>query len=189
MKLSYCITCHTRLWQLRQTLSQNVYFTKVGEVEICILAYNDDTIEPYINEHYPQQVADGRIVVKSHNDDYVPKDGSDFACGHVKNLSHEMGVGEVLFNLDADNFITHRLHNELLELQEDQILMLDPRTVKPDGRSGRIGIHSTKFKRLRGYRDEGRSDDLDFIRRAFLLGLKAKYTICDVDPLPNVQEG
>ena len=54
MKISYCTTCKGRLWQLKQTLEHNLSFTKVGEFELCILAYNDDTVEPYLNEAFPE---------------------------------------------------------------------------------------------------------------------------------------
>lgn len=63
-----------------------------------------------------QHIADGRLKVKTHHDDYKPLDGSDFACGYVKNLSHAMGTGKILFNLDADNFIDNA-HELLLQLK------------------------------------------------------------------------
>ena len=48
MKVSYLTNCHNRLWQLQQTLHHNVKFTKIDEIEIVVLAYNDDSIKPYI---------------------------------------------------------------------------------------------------------------------------------------------
>lgn len=48
MKVSYLTNCHNRLWQLQQTLPHNLKFTKIDEIEIVVLAYNDDSIKPYI---------------------------------------------------------------------------------------------------------------------------------------------
>lgn len=188
MKISYCTTCFNRLWQLKQTLEHNLAFMKTGESELCILSYNDDSTEPYLYEKYADYIEDGRLKVKTHHDDYKPVDGSDFACGYVKNLSHAMGSGEILFNLDADNFITQRVNDELSQLDENQVLIIDPRKMNSDGRSGRIGVHSLFYKVIGGYHDTGRSDDSDFIRRSILAGANLKYTDCDLVPISNIQE-
>ena len=182
MKISYCTTCSGRLWQLKQTIEHNLSFTKAGEFELCILAYNDDTVEPYLNETFAEHITDGRLKVKTHHDDYKPLDGSDFACGYAKNLSHAMGVGEVLFNLDADNFIGNA-HKLLLQLKSYQVIK---NTAYPlDGRSGRIGVHKVVFERVGGYRDTGRTDDGDFILRCLRAGAKLLHMDCDIAPIAN----
>lgn len=185
MKISYCTTCKGRLWQLKQTLEHNLSFTKVSEFELCILAYNDDTVEPYLNEAFPEHIADGRLKVKTHHDDYQPIDGSDFACGYVKNLSHAMGTGKILFNLDADNFIDNA-HELLLQLKAGQIVK---NTAIPlDGRSGRIGVYRSLFKKVGGYRDTGRTDDGDFVLRCLKAGAKLLHMDCELAPIPNQQK-
>ena len=50
MKISFCTTVFKRLFQLKQTLPHNVKFTKVGEVEINILAYNAPSIRIYLEK-------------------------------------------------------------------------------------------------------------------------------------------
>ena len=52
MKISYCTSCGGRLWQLKQTIEHNLSFTKVAEVELCVLAYNDDEVEQYLLDKY-----------------------------------------------------------------------------------------------------------------------------------------
>ncbi len=183
MKISYCTSCCGRLWQLKQTIEHNLNFTKAGEIELCILAYNDDEVERYLNEHYPQHIADGRLKVKTHHDDYQPVDGSNFACGYVKNLSHAMGTGKVLFNLDADNFIDNA-HGFLLQLKPNQILK---NIALPDGRSGRIGVHRTLFNKVGGYQDVGRSDDGDFVLRCLRAGAKLLHMDCNLAPISNIE--
>lgn len=182
MKISYCTTCKGRLWQLKQTLEHNLSFTKVGEFELCILAYNDDSVEPYLNEAFPEYIADGRLKVKTHHDDYQPIDGSDFACGYVKNLSHAMGTGKILFNLDADNFIDNA-HELLLQLKAGQIIK---NTAIPlDGRSGRIGVYRSLFEKVGGYHDTGRTDDGDFVLRCLRAGAKLISIDCLMAPISN----
>ncbi|OTG87888.1 hypothetical protein [Acinetobacter sp. ANC 3813] len=184
MIISYCTVCGGRLWQLRRTLEHNLSFTEAGRFELCVLAYNDSTIEPYLREYYADYLLDGRLKVKTHFDNYQPADGSDFACGYVKNLSHAMGTGEILFNLDADNFIGEA-HELLQHLKPSQVIK--SRDFKQDGRSGRIGVYRELFTAVGGYRDTGRTDDGDFILRCLRAGAKLVHMNCSIPPLPNVQ--
>ena len=181
MKISYCTACKGRLWQLKQTIEHNLSFMKSGEFELCVLAYNDDTVELYLNEAFAEYIADGRLKVKTHHDDYKTVDGSDFACGYVKNLSHVMGRGKILFNLDADNFIDNA-HEILLQLKPDQIVK---NIALPDGRSGRIGVYKALFKKVGGYHDVGRSDDGDFVIRCLRAGAKLIFMDCFMAPISN----
>ena len=185
MKISYCTACKGRLWQLKQTIEHNLLFMKRGEFELCVLAYNDDLVEPYLKEHFAEHIADGRLKVKTHHDDYKPLDGSDFACGYVKNLSHAMGTGKILFNLDADNFIDNS-HELLLQLKAGQIIKNNAYPL--DGRSGRIGVYRTLFKKVGGYRDTGRTDDGDFVLRCLRAGAKLLHMDCEIAPIPNQQK-
>ena len=182
MIISYCTVCGGRLWQLRRTLAHNLSFTESGRFELCVLAYNDSTVEPYLREHYAEYLQDGRLKVKTHFDDYQPVDGSDFACGYVKNLSHAMAQGEILFNLDADNFIGNA-HGLLLQLEPNQIIKCND--VYLDGRTGRIGVYRQLFDRVQGYRDTGRTDDGDFVFRCIRSGAKLVQMECLIPPLPN----
>lgn len=185
MIVSLCTVVCNRLWQLEETLKHNKDFLKVDEVELCIAAYNDDTIVPFLKENYSSYLADGRIVVEEFVDNYKPRDGSSFACGHAKNLSHRLGKGKVLFNLDADNFMDETTLKQLYALKPRQILFNSPRDNLGDGRAGRIGCPRSLYYSLCGYRDVGRNDDGDFILRAILQGSKGIHSVCVLKPLPN----
>lgn len=185
MLISYCTSCHKRLCQLKQTIEHNLSFTKVNEVELCILAYNDDEVEPYLRAYYADYMEDGRLKVLTHYDDYKPVDGSTFACGYVKNLSHAMASGIVLCNLDADNFIGD-WHSHVLDLKPGQVLK--NLVSRNDGRSGRIACHKSLFTVVGGYRDVGRSDDGDFILRCLRAGAKLIQIDCNIAPIPNCKD-
>lgn len=178
MKISYCTTCHNRLWQLKQTLQHNLTFTKAGEVELCILAYNDAEVEPYLRENYTQYIADGRLKVRTINSPI------EFTCGRVKNLSHAMGTGEILFNLDADNFICNA-HQALLNLKPYQVIKGKITTCS--GESGRIGVYRNMYSLVGGYRDVGLNDDGDFISRCLRKGARLVHLECEIPPIPNEQ--
>lgn len=182
MKVSYCTTCGNRLWQLKQTLPENVKYLIPGEVELCILAYNDPTVERYLREHYSEYLKDGRIKVRSHYEKRIFADGSNWSCGPIKNLSHEMGSGEILFNLDADNFIDNSLEY-LVNLKENEIAHNPP--TLGIGHLGRIGVYRSLFDKVGGYRDVGRADDGDFIGRCLNTGARLVKLRCSVPPIDN----
>lgn len=154
-------------------------FTKSGEVELCILSYNDDEVEPYLRLNFPEYINDGRLKVKSMYHE-LP-----FTCGRVKNFSHAMGTGKILFNLDADNFICNG-HDHALALRPRQILK---NTVHDTfGVSGRIAIYKDDFYRIGGYRDVGRHDDGDIVLRAVKDGMCLLSMRCDILPISNEYE-
>lgn len=184
MLISYCTTCHKRLWQLKQTLGHNLAYTIAGKVELCILAYNDAETYEYLRRFYAHYINDGRLRVLSHVEDRVFADGSRWSCGYVKDLAHKMGRGRVLFNLDADNFIDDPLHAALLALPASHILIIKQDKGVPDGRSGRIGIHREKYGKA-FYRDRGRSDDGDFISQCIVAGAAVQQIACQHTPIDN----
>lgn len=187
MKLSYCTTCHGRVWQLTRTLPHNTKYLKSGDVELVIVAYNDDRVKPFLQANYADYLGDGRIRVIEHDSDKVFADGRRFSCGYVKDIAHRAGLGDVLFNLDADNFIDDELHQTLLTLPANTLLITKQSEWQPDGRSGRIGCHKSDYGKIY-YRDKGRNDDGDFMLQAHLARIKKIQIPCLIKPIPNKQE-
>lgn len=184
--ISLCTVVSNRLWQLKDTLRHNLGFTRVGDVEICIAVYNDrDGAVDYLDEHYSEYLVDGRLRYVEFVDTYAPIDGSAFACGHAKRYSHSIANGNILFNLDADNFMDAETMRKLKGLRPKEILILDPRTMLPDGRAGRIGLHKDLYHRLGGYVDKGRRDDIDLVFRATMMGCRTVYHTCAIPPISN----
>jgi hypothetical protein len=185
MLLSYCITCHKRLWQVVQTLDHNLKYTVKDTIDICLLLYNDEESFKYLQTNYRKFINDGRL--KLYNFKEEPKifqDGTSWSCGYTKNLIHMKAKGEVLFNLDADNFIDNNLQKRLLVLKENELIITSRREWLPDGRSGRIGVHSKLYKDVQ-YRDKGRNDDGDFINRCVRKGCKVIEISCPLKPISN----
>lgn len=184
IRLSYCTTCHNRLWQLKKTLPHNTRYLKCGEVELVIVAYNDDSVLPFLQTHYAEYLNDARIRVIEHTEDKIFADGSRWSCGYVKDIAHRAGLGEVLFNLDADNFIDDDLQHALLTLPTKTMLITKQSEWRPDGRSGRIGVHKADYGNI-VYRDKGRGDDGDFMLQAYWARIKKIQIPCRFAPIPN----
>lgn len=184
MKISFCSTCHKRLWQLEETLEHNLGYIVKGESEICLLFYNDYDSFLFIKDKFSSDITEGKLRIFNHQEDRVFIDGSRWSCGYVKDLAHKKAVGSVLFNLDADNFIDDTIYSSLLQLEKREFLITLQSEWKPDGRSGRIGIHKSLYGKVR-YRDKGRDDDGDFIRQCLKLGMRAKQVPCLITPIDN----
>lgn len=184
MKLSYCATCYNRLWQLEKTLPHNIHYLKCDEIELVIVAYNDNSVLPFLQTNYADYLNDNRIRVIEHNEDKIFSDGSHWSCGYVKDIAHRAGLGDVLFNLDADNFIDDELHRTLLTLKANTLLITKQSEWQPDGRSGRIGCHKSDYGKI-SYRDKGRNDDGDFMIQAYLARIKKIQIPCPIKPVPN----
>lgn len=185
MKISYCTTCKDRLWQVVQTLEHNLSFTKSGVVDICLLFYNDEISYNYIYENFNEYIKDGRLKIFLHLEDKIFKDGTDWSCGYVKHLVHLKAQGEVLFNLDADNFIDENLQEKLFKLTPSHIIITTRKEWLPDGRSGRIGINRSLYLKIEGYRDKGKADDGDFIFQCLAQRCKFLEVSCLHKPISN----
>lgn len=184
MRISYCTTCHQRAWQLAQTLLHNVKYLVKNDIEMVIVAYNDNSVLPFIQNNYADYLGDGRIRVIECNEDKIFADGSRWSCGYVKDIAHSQAVGDVLFSLDADNFIDDELHQTLLTLPANTLLITKQSEWLPDGRSGRIGLNKSDYSNIR-YRDKGRNDDGDFIHQAISARLQVKQIPCKYKPIAN----
>lgn len=184
MRISYCTTCHQRVWQLVQTLPHNVKYLVKNEIEMVIVSYNDNSVLPFMQNTYADYLGDGRIRVIEYNENRIFADYSAWSCGYVKDIAHKQATGDVLFNLDADNFIDDELHQTLLTLPANTLLITKQSEWLPDGRSGRIGLKKSDYSNIR-YRDKGRNDDGDFIHQAILARLQIKQITCKYKPIPN----
>lgn len=184
MNISYCITCHNRLWQLKQTIEHNLKYTKPDEIELCILFYNDLDSLNYVYKNYSEYIDTKQLRLLSVFEDKVFEDGSRWSCGYVKDLVHKQAKGKVLFNLDADNFIDDVLQKHLLTLQPHQVIITKQSEWKADGRSGRIGMHHLMYKKVK-YLDKGRDDDGDILRQVLHQQAKFIELPCLYTPINN----
>lgn len=186
--LSLCTVVSGRLWQLKKTLKVNVKQLIVDSVILEILAYNDDSVLPYIQEEYRENIENGTIIVHVVNDDYKPIDGSDFACGYTKHIIHTLAKGDFVFNLDADNFINKQTIKQLKDLKIGHFLFTNPWAKKVEGAQGRIGMHKSLYEKIGGYRDKGRADDSDMLARLNRFGFSGVFEKSCRTPLSNIEK-
>ena len=182
MKISFCTTCMGRAHHLKETLPQNIRdnpATEDMDVEFVVLNYNsqDDlhewmTTDPEMKAH----IESGLVRYGKTTDPEF------FHMSHAKNMAHRMATGDVLCNLDADNFLGNRFAELLHQnFSENMDIVINPSVrasrllgKEEQGFFGRVVISKDNFMTLGGY-DETFSgwggEDTDFLQRAKGLGL------------------
>ncbi len=170
--ISFCITCMGRLYQLRETLPANLeLMAPHANVEFVILNYNSpDELHEWMREQHLDLIRAGRIR-------YALNPAPErFHASKAKNQAHRLATGDILVNLDADNFIggSYGLMMEWFARNFDICLHMFSGTYG-DGSFGRIAMARKHFLALGGY-DESfmpmGAQDRDLIRRARAYGLK-----------------
>ena len=165
--ISFCTTCKGRLWQLEQTLIQNINIIEnVENVDIILLDYHsEDGLKEYIFNNFYNHLRSGKLKYYS-----LLSKAEYFNMSYAKNIVHCLSNSDVLFNLDADNFIGSTV-NELKELRVGDFLMPPYIPNTETGTCGRIGVPRETFHLLHGYNESilgMGNDDGDFIRRLLL---------------------
>jgi hypothetical protein len=118
-----------------------------------------------------------------------------FKMAHAKNLSHRISTGDILCNLDADNFIVRDFSTWLrARFSEDPDIIISAKNMRPTGYietrvlrrilghprptaglSGRIALTRNNFTKIGGYDERYSawgSDDVDFQLRAIKAGIR-----------------
>jgi len=161
-----------RLFQLEQTLPANLIRTAgFDDVEFAILNYNSpDGLHMWMQAHMMKYIRSGRIRYA------LNPEPTQFHSSKAKNQAHRLATGDILINLDSDNFIgdSYELIAETFHQSKAVCLQMYGGSCR-DGTFGRIGIHSDYFYALGGY-DESflpmGGQDVDLIHRAKAFGLR-----------------
>ena len=149
------------------------------EVEFVVVNYGN---RPEMHEwmmtdpQMQEEIAAGRLV-------YAAIEAPDgFRHSHAKNVAHRMASGDVVCNVDGDNFTGRGFATALARrFEQDMDLVVSPstRTLKAtgdydDGVYGRIALSRDNFHALGGYRESYKGwgrEDADLLRRSRMAGL------------------
>src|SRR5580658_5872358 len=151
-RISLCTVSMDRTHHLRQTLARNILDNRgYKDLEYILLDYNSkDGCECFVRDQLTELIEDGTLVY------YKTTDPTYFHHSHSRNMAFRLATGDLLCNIDADNFT-----GEAFAAYLDTVFSLD----KDD------------FLAIRGY-DETMNgygfEDLDLINRLLMTGLKRK---------------
>lgn len=172
--ISLCTTCMNRLPHVKETIIRNILDNRSCEnIEFVLLDYNStDGLEDYVKNNLHSYIADGSISY------YRTETPSVYSMSHSRNLAFRLAKGEILCNVDADNFTGKDFASHVLELfssQEDIFLSTHKASWVKNDVLGRIAVRNRDFMALGGYDEQMKFygfDDYDLINRLQIYGLK-----------------
>ena len=141
------------------------------------------------HDHLKVTIPHNLMVARGIDCEFVYVDFSEYSdvweVSRAKNIAHDMASGEILVNVDADNFLSRDYIDGVLNLfNKDMDIIIHG---EGEGVGGRIAISKFNYLRLGGYDERFRSwgfDDVDFIYRAMNLGLR-RYTADNIRYIPH----
>jgi glycosyltransferase involved in cell wall biosynthesis len=181
MQISFCTSCCNRTHYLKQTLQHNLQQIVNTNHQIVVVDYgSSDDLSLYM-QHFRKHA----------NLKFYSIDTDDWHMSKAKNASHAAADGDVLFNLDCDNYISKELISYIESLMSKQpncvLHNADCPAGKPidfdyttasilpdiwsdgDGTGGRIALSAKNFFKLGGYDESFGAmgyQDNDLISRA-----------------------
>ena len=159
-KISYCITCHNRTWQLKQTLAHNILGLQEDEQIVLVNYSSNDGLDEFIKTNHIKSIVDNKLKYI-----YVC-DQNYYNCSIAKNIAHYFADSDYVINLDGDNFIDEFRKNidyAIINFKNNFILHLavlekdfydSHKQLKGyEGSFGRICCHKEDFISLGGYNE------------------------------------
>lgn len=167
MKISFCTTCMGRLYHLSQTLPISLFNTaSYKNREFVLLNYGSrDGLDEWVKSNLRWWIEAG-IVQYFHFAE--PK---HFYATHAKNMAHKVATGDILCNLDADNYALPNFA-EYLAQQFQKNVVVSSKSSDIGGNHGCCGKIATRrehFYSINGYDEDQRwgwgMDDTSFQHR------------------------
>lgn len=172
MKISFCTTVRNRLYHLKETLPDNMREVRNHDAELVLLDYGStDGLEEWITSAFAQDLSSGKLRRFRYSG------ASYFDRSHSKNLTIKLSDGDVVCNIDADNYIgagfCEYLQSRFAEGQPVFVSGLYNTFNVPDC-YGKICVRKSDMVTIGGY-DEGFEghgfEDVDICNRLQLVGL------------------
>jgi hypothetical protein len=175
IRISLCTTCRNRAYQFKQVFDQNLSrILAIDGVEWVILNYNSsDDLHSFILGRLGE--AKGRII-------YVrDKSAASWHSCIAKNIAHRMATGDILMNLDCDNYVGNALTIIRNKLRKNVGALHLWSGENYDGTFGRIAVKKEHFLAAGGY-DESfypmAYQDTDLLFRLHAMGIVIERDFC-----------
>lgn len=189
-RISICITCMNRLYDLAVTLPKNIQDnSEYDNLEIVVLDYNgSDGAHKYVMNAFPHLIESGVLAV------FRTEEPKFYSMTHSRNMAFRLASGDVVNSVDADNFVNAGFAsfvNRMANFRRSKAVF----TKGKRGMHGRIGFWKKDFVDLGGYDESLRGyghDDHDLMERAMCSGYKMMWyggQFCDRIPTPKEKKG
>jgi glycosyltransferase involved in cell wall biosynthesis len=167
-----------RLHHLKQTLPTNIEDNQdYDNLEIIVLDYNStDGLEQFIKENFERDLDTGKLIY------YKTLTPIYFNRSHSRNLAFKLATGDVICNIDADNYTGKNFAQYVSDefCSHEKIFLTTINTLNRNYSKdilGKICVERSDFFTVRGYDERMVNygfEDFDFANRLELLQLKKK---------------
>ena len=175
LTLSFCVTCKNRLFQIKQTLAQNLEDNREHKdfIEFILVDFGStDGLQEWISENFMNEIEDGYLKY------YYTEELPLWHTSIAKNTSHILANNDVVVNLDCDNFTGKNgglfVLDSMIKYGWYYTILHQFGNEYNDGSHGRIAISKSNYLMLGGY-DESFEPagfhDNDLLLRAQLMRL------------------
>jgi predicted glycosyltransferase involved in capsule biosynthesis len=170
-KLSFCIHVKNRLYQLKETLKKNLDDNRGSQkdIEFILMDMNSsDFMSEWVISNFAKDIESGYLNL------YRVLDFPFWHASIAKNTSHYYGEGDILVNLDCDNFTGKDGGKLLIDSFEKNDIVAFHQFCESDwldGSYGRISFKREVFHELGGYDESFHNmgyQDTDIIERVRL---------------------
>lgn len=185
--ISFCTVSMNRLIHLKETLPKNIEDnSNYPNIEFVLLDYNsNDGTEVYVRSELSEFINKGILVY------YRTTTPKFFHRSHSRNVAFRLATGDILCNVDADNFTGEDFSSFLSECFSSEESIFLSSTGFTTNLLGRICLRKRDFCEVTGYDEEMSEygfEDYDLISRLELKGLVNRQ-ITDNKYLQAIQHG
>jgi hypothetical protein len=150
LRIAFCTTAMNRAWQLRETLPDTLQLLEGTPHLLALCDYNSQDEIREIVGRFEEPMRAGQFLY------FRTTEPTSFHMSRAKNAAHRLGLrggAHVLFNLDADNFITRGILDEISETftRDEDACLHHWSGSWGDGSFGRIAMSAENWVRLGGY--------------------------------------
>ena len=148
-KISFCITCMNRLHHVQKTLPKNIEDNYLpDDVEFVLLDYNSkDGLEQWVQQNMQSYIDVGILNY------YKTMDSEYYLRSHSRNMAFRLASGEILCNLDADNFLGEGFAVEMIKEFAQQSTIFYTSDFSSADAFGRVCVLQKDFLAIHGYNE------------------------------------
>ena len=150
LKLSFCITCMNRFHQLSKTLPINLENNRKldKDIEFILVDFNStDGLKDWVLSNFKNELKSGYLK-------FFQKELKSWHACVAKNTAHNMASGDILVNLDADNFTGPNGGEYIIDIYEQygrHSTVMHLYSGWSNGSCGRIAVSKKLFFEVGGY--------------------------------------
>jgi len=183
-KISFITACKGRLHHLAETLPKNIIWNaEYPNIEFVLLDYNSpDGLETWVKNHMSAMIEKGLLLY------FKNPEPQYFHYTHSRNMLLKLATGDIVCNLDADNYSGADFAFYIAERMNQVDYLIANRCSEVDGYFnplasecfGRIAVKKELILHAGGYLESLESwgaEDRDLYNRLHKLGYKGGYIL------------